>query len=649
MILGLAGQADRAFASSALSALAPLPDSNYAVRPVCARPAPGTASCLALHLVPTTAAARARTHPLGMTKRRAIRAASAAEGSYGLRPQDLHGAYGLPTVPIAGSSPQTIAIVDAYNDPTAESDLKVFDEEFKLPACTTANGCFNKVNQEGKSSPLPATEGGWALEISLDIQTSHAICQSCHILLVEASSNSEEALEAAEQRAVEDGATEISNSWGGSAPVSDSPAFNHPGVVITASSGDYGYLNWDAPFAEERGFPDYPAASPHVVGVGGTHLRVEEGAWKEETVWNQANNAAGASGGGCSGVFTAQPWQQAVPDWSNVGCGTHRAVADVAADADPYTGVALYDSTLYEGKTLGWTTVGGTSLASPIIASTFALDGGAGGVSYPSQTLYSHIGSGSLHDVVSGSNGGCSKVNRRTGQSSCTLAEEEAYCSHTLICNAASGYDGPTGVGTPDGLGAFSTKTFPHAYKNLVKGAEGTALRWIAWGTLKLSNATLGEIECHDVMAGFLENPTGGGPAVGKIQGFAPYECVSESCKALGGTAIEVTAETLPWSLAVAQPQPSIFRMTSGNGSKAPGAVSIRVNCVGVKSAQFLGEDAPKLLNNGLSAGALPTEEEFDQPGSGELISEGLGGLKFAGRIKIEGYVAEEVIELSNP
>jgi hypothetical protein len=146
-----------------------------------------------------------------------------------------------------------------------------------------------------------------------------------------------------------------------------------------------------------------------------------------------------------------------------------------------------------------------------------------------------------------------------------------------------------------------------------------------------------------------LENPTGGGAPIGKIQGFAPYECVSESCKALGGTAIEVTAETLPWSLAVTEPQPGVFRMTSGNSSKVAGAAFMTVGCVGVKSIQFFGEYAPKVLGTGHSIGAGPTEEEFDQPGSGELISEGLGGLKFAGKIKVEGYVEQELIGLNNP
>jgi hypothetical protein len=387
-----------------------------------------------------------------MTRSAPIRAGRAAEGADGLRPQDVHSAYQLPATV---SPSQTIAVVDAYDDPTAESDLRVYDEEFGLPECTTAGGCFSKLNQQGQASPLPITEGGWALEISLDIEVAHATCQNCRILLVEASTSSYLDLEAAENSAVAAGATEISNSWSGGEPGRDSAAFNHPGVVITAAAGDDGYLNWDAPTAEERGFVGYPASSPHVVGVGGTHLELNgpSNTWGSETVWN----GYGAGGGGCSERFVAQPWQQGLSDWSSVGCGSKRAVADVSADADPYTGVAVYDSTPYEGEVLDWLPVGGTSLASPLIASVFALAGGAGGVEYPAKTLYeSEVRfPGSLHDIESGSNGECSKPYNSEGLSGCSTLEEAASCSGNAICLAGTGYDGPTGVGTPNGIDAF--------------------------------------------------------------------------------------------------------------------------------------------------------------------------------------------------
>jgi Subtilase family len=482
--------------------LSPLPPSDYAVRGMCPAPRPGHASCLALRLVAKTAAARAHTHPLGVARSAASAShgtaeecelAPAAEGCYGLRPQDVHSAYGLPDdAPTA----QTIALVDSYNDPTAEADLRAYDEEFGLPECTRANGCFTQVNQRGEAGnlPFPATSAeleaartsepeeaeeaeGWSVEISLDIETAHAACQSCKILLVEADSTGEEELEAAEQTAATLGAQEISNSWGGPECVEqahvrecigDSSAFADPGIVITAAAGDEGYLGWDGPLP---GFAEYPASSPQVVAVGGTRLLLSEaGAWAGESVWNDGGVSAGkhdghgAGGGGCSVQFAAPPWQQSLPDWSSVGCGSRRAVADVAADADPYTGLAVYDSSSEEcaGEEEGeapWCTIGGTSLASPLVAATFALAGGAHGVEYPARTLYENAldSPGSLHDVSDGSNGQCTKpFDEYTGQSGCTTTEQASNsCSSRLICLAGTGYDGPTGVGTPNGTGAF--------------------------------------------------------------------------------------------------------------------------------------------------------------------------------------------------
>lgn len=456
------------------STVSPLPASDYAVRAVCPAPTRGHVGCLALELVPRSSAARAHTHPLGRPRSAPLVAGKAAkvceppkasENCYGLRPQDLHSAYGLPTT---SASPQTVALVDAYDDPTAEADLKVYDEEFHLPACTTANGCFTKVNEKGRTSPLPEAEGGWAGEISLDIEITHAICQNCHILLVEASDTTYLSLEAAEETAVRLGASEISNSWSGGEPATDSSVFDHPGIVITAASGDDGYLNWQSQNLDARGTVGYPASSPHVVAVGGTRLGItDEGAWVGETVWN----GDGATGGGCSEHYEAPLWQRSLANWPAVGCGSMRAVADVSADADPYTGVAFYDSTTIVEKEggeygpIGWGTVGGTSLASPLIAATFALAGGAGGVEYPAQTLYENElkTPSSLHDVETGSNGECLKsFNYETGLSGCTALEEaESSCSRRDICLAGPGYDGPSGVGSPDGLAAFQPAGTP--------------------------------------------------------------------------------------------------------------------------------------------------------------------------------------------
>jgi Subtilase family len=487
--------------AAASASVSPLPESNYRTRAACPAPAPGHAGCLATALFPRTAAARARARPPAMARGVAVgMAASAAECAQAypacLTPTDLNDAYFPSESPDAPAlEPQTIALVDAYDDPAAEADLRVYSEAFALsllPACTggAVSGCFEKVNQRGETGNLPVAgekekeeAAGWAMETSTDIEVAHGICRNCRILLVEASSPSYTDLEAAEETAVRLGATEISNSWGGEEPVLESAAFNHPKTVITASSGDYGYLNWTAAAeggAERYVGADYPASSPHVVAVGGTKLTLTaEGKRASETVWNEdpspEGSNQGAGGGGCSKQFAAPLWQSAVPDWSSVGCGAgaeaKRAVADVAADGDPYTGVAVYDSVPYyvePGKTevLGWLPIGGTSVASPIVASLFALVGGAHGVAYPAATLYSRLGAppgfASFYDVTAGGNGECDGL--YTGACKGSLSPLSPLfpfdCgAGALICNAGPGYDGPTGVGAPDGLTAFTPES----------------------------------------------------------------------------------------------------------------------------------------------------------------------------------------------
>jgi hypothetical protein len=505
----------------------PLPESDYTTRSACTAPEPGHAGCLAVELVPHTSTAQAHTHPLGMSRSRPIQAATPQEGSFGLRPQDLRDAYfpgktELPDAP--ASEPQTIALIDAYNDPNARADLETYEKAFGLNKCSAAtNACFEQLNQEGESTnlPFPASETarkeelavcedrhettkkredacnrvseaeGWAVEISTDIEVSRAVCQNCKILLVEADSAEYSNLESAENTAAAL-ATEVSNSWGGQEEGSDSQAFNHPGTVITAAAGDDGYLNWTeaatAKEAEEHGEKtgyfvgaDYPASSPHVVAVGGTSLTVSDGTRQSETVWNEdpdpEDENEGAGGGGCSEYLTAQPWQQKVPDWSRVGCGPNRAVSDVSADADPYTGVAVYDSvpTFHENATgkvvntpLEWWPIGGTSVASPIIASMFALAGGAHGVSYPAETLYAHMETAALYDVTKGGNGKCDDIYTSCSGSLNKLNSAFPFdCGEgSLICNAAPGcgdeyYDGPVGVGTPNEIAAFEPGSLP--------------------------------------------------------------------------------------------------------------------------------------------------------------------------------------------
>jgi len=320
----------------------------------------------------------------------------------GLNPADLRSAYKLSTT--AGSG-QTVAIVDAFDDPNAEADLGVYRSQFGIAACTTANGCFRKVNQRGVQGNYPRRNTGWAEEISLDLDMVSAICPNCHILLVEADTNSFANLAAAVDKAAALGANAISNSYGGaeySTEVSDQSHFNHPGIAITASSGDSGFG------------PQFPAASQYVTAVGGTTLtRAGNSRGWSETAWSGA-------GSGCSAFISKPSWQH------DSGC-SRRTIADVSADADPNTGVSVYDTF----RTSGWLVFGGTSVSSPIIASVYALAGNAGSVTYGSFP-YSHTSS--LFDVTSGSNGSC---------------------GGSYLCTAVTGYDGPTGLGTPNGSGAF--------------------------------------------------------------------------------------------------------------------------------------------------------------------------------------------------
>ncbi len=321
----------------------------------------------------------------------------------GLFPADLRAAYALPST-TAGAG-QTVAIVDAFDDPSAESDLARYRSQFGIAPCTTANGCFRKVNQNG-GTPYPRADSGWAQEISLDLDMVSAICPNCHILLVEATNNSMVNLGLSVNRAALLGATAISNSYGGSEsssdPSWDTTYFNHPGIAITASSGDSGYG------------PEYPAASRFVTAVGGTTLtRSSTSRGWTETAWSGA-------GSGCS-TYDAKPaWQ------TDAACA-NRSIADVSAVADPATGVAVYDSY----RTTGWLRFGGTSVAAPIIASVYALAGNAAALNGPSAAYATPA---SLFDVTAGSNGNC---------------------GGSLLCTAGPGYDGPTGLGTPNGVSAF--------------------------------------------------------------------------------------------------------------------------------------------------------------------------------------------------
>ncbi len=376
-----------------------------------------TASALPLlhgphaHVCPTQPLGHARCGALVITDRGGKPLASTSPTGYG--PAEFHSAYNLPTsAPVA----QTIAIVDAYDDPKIESDLAAYSAHYGLPACTTANGCFKKVNQSGVQGSYPNANSGWSLEIALDVETAHAICQNCKILLVEAKTNSLANLEAGVNTAANLGATQISNSYGAkefSGETTHTPAYEHPNIAVVASSGDGGYG------------VEFPAASPSVVAVGGTTLNLGSGgSYAGETAWS-------GSGSGCSAYLAARSFQTSLPNWGQTGCGAKRGVADVSADADPVTGASVYNTQRRLVRNAPWQQVGGTSLSAPLIAGVYALAGNSASAVYPASIPYAHTGS--LHDVTQGSNGSCG----------------------TVMCNAGPGYDGPTGLGTPNGTGGF--------------------------------------------------------------------------------------------------------------------------------------------------------------------------------------------------
>ncbi|GAA3434626.1 S53 family peptidase [Kutzneria kofuensis] len=352
--------------------------------PVCANAQRGHARCLAL-------AAAAKWQP------------SAAKLPDGLSPADLKSAYNIP----ADAKHGTVAIVDANGDDTAEADLAVYRQTYGLPACTIANGCLTLLNQNGKTAPLPPVdpEDDWTDEISLDLDMVSAVCPACHIVLVEANSSDTVDLARAETAATASGAVAVSNSFGGdesTSSMSHAADFAKPGVAITASSGDSGFLE-----------ASWPASLSTVISVGGTTLTKAGNArgWTE-SAWQKA-------GSGCSGYVAKPSWQK------DKNC-PNRTIADISAVADPATGPAVYSS----GE---WYVSGGTSASSPIIASMIALAGNAaklGNAKY----IYQHTSA--LNDVTTGSN-------------------KHWDCGGDYLCTAGTGYDGPTGLGTPNGLGAL--------------------------------------------------------------------------------------------------------------------------------------------------------------------------------------------------
>jgi subtilase family serine protease len=351
----------------------------------------------------TTAPGTARCHAHVVTNSKGALFTDKLAPIGGYAPADLRSAYNLAAL---GKATTVIAIVDAFGYTNAEKDLAIYRKQFGIHACTTKNLCFKKLNQNGVQGSYPAQNDGWAQESALDLDMASAMCPRCQVWLVEGNSNNYSDLATAENTAASMGAHVISNSYGGgeAGTTSFESAYNHPGVAITVSTGDNGYAAG----------PQFPATSPHVTAVGGTHL-VQDGSTRgwTETVWSGA-------GSGCSTIY-------AKPSWQHDPSCSKRMEADVSAVADPNTGVAVYGPV--SGTTSGWLVFGGTSVAAPLVGGVYGANGGA--VNYGSNPYNRPT---ALYDVVSGSNGSC---------------------GGSYFCTAGAGYDGPTGLGTPNGWKAL--------------------------------------------------------------------------------------------------------------------------------------------------------------------------------------------------
>lgn len=324
----------------------------------------------------------------------------------GLGADDLADAYEIPD---GGEGAPTIAIVVAHGYSKLESDLAVYRERYGLPPCTIANGCLRVVNADGGSALPPDAPAGnaWTIETMLDVSMASAACPRCKLLVVQGEDSGTSLLEA-QHTAVALGADVISNSWSsveksGVALASYESYFDHPGVAIFAAAGDLGYNQG------EQG-PAYPATSAHVFSVGGTKLVRDEKTARgwSETVWSK--------GGSSCSLSIAKPAYQTASPCAN------RASADVAAVGDPGSGVAVYHSRSGGG---GWIVVGGTSAATPLVAGIFASTGHA---RRSTSQLAELVAGAALHDVLDGSNGSCG----------------------SKLCKAETGWDGPTGFGTPN-------------------------------------------------------------------------------------------------------------------------------------------------------------------------------------------------------
>jgi subtilase family serine protease len=485
-------------------ASAPSMTTVWVAKSACAAAAPDHMSCFAQKIV-AKRVTTAKANQLPAVAR--VRPSFGNGPAGGFTPGEVAKAYGFNP---NGSTNQTVAIVDAYRDPSVLADLNHFDSQYGLPPETASS--FTVVNQTGGSVSAINTDVGWAGETALDVDAVRGLCHKCKILLVEATTNDNANLGAAVNYAAAH-AKIVSNSYGG--PETDpenTPAvkadYDHHGVAILASTGDDGWYAWDqsnigcpnsCTTVPTDDVPSTPASYNTVVGVGGTALYVNpNGTRSLERVWNENGPAGvwgfnlgapiGAAGSGCSTQINGQLWQQKVAGYTSLGCGTtRRNGVDIAAIADPFTGYDIYETTATwcasgnqddNGNACPttdplWETFGGTSLASPVIGAMWALAGGPGAVKYPALSLYGHFKSGHpTYDVTVGGTGLCDTAtpgfcsggdnpnswiagqDLDCGWSTTNLANTNFLANH-YQCYAKPGYDGVSGVGVPIGLTVF--------------------------------------------------------------------------------------------------------------------------------------------------------------------------------------------------
>ena len=490
------------------------------VERLCPPARPDQLTCVAERLVPSSHQARI----FSPTDQ-----ASSLLAPAGYGPADIQSAYNLPT---AGSL-QTVAVVDPFDLPTAESDLATYRSQFGLPPCTSANGCFRKVNEDGDPTPLPAADVAWGAETASNLDMISAACPECRILLVEAQFPEPGDLDVAVDTAAALGVTAIDAGYSAPEEPGDAqdPHYNHPGIAIAAASGDEGFG------------ASYPADSPFVTAVGGTSLsRASNARGWTETAWQDA-------GSGCS--------EAPKPRFQQDTACRQRTIADVAAVADPNTGVATYDS--YQQP--GWQVFGGTNVAAAIIASVYAMaqPGGNGSNELP------YRDPGDLFDVTSGSNG---------------------LCGGSYLCTAMAGFDGPTGLGTPNGVEAFGPPTTGSTF-SLSFPARGTVA---SGGTKTVTVSTATQSGSPQSLSLSVRGAPGDAS-------FSPTTITSGDSSTL---TIRTAASTAPGTYALT--------ITAKGTSRTDfGTYTLTVPCA---------NGGQKLVNRGFEAGTA---------GWGELSSHGIG------------------------